>query len=513
MQSNKKRLAVNTLFLYTRSVVVLLVSLYTSRLVLNALGISDFGIHSAVTGLVTLFGAFTGSLSAAITRFMTFELGKPSDRRLSCVFLSAMLLQLAMTILAVIVLEFAGDWFLHRQMSIPAGREEASSVVLQCTVFIFALNLLVLPFRAAVIAYERMNVLAALSILDVLLKLAAILCIAASGEDRLVLFSFGLLAAAAVNFILYALYCRRSFPECFSGAGIDKKLLREIGAFMGWNSIGSVSAAFNSQGVSVLYNIFFGVTLNAARGVAMQVEGGIVSLTASFTAAMDPQITKSYAAGNRDYLLNLIYRGSKYAYFLLFFLSLPLFLETEYILKLWLVNVPPYALELTRLSILSCLLQILSTPLITASLATGRIRTYQIIVGGINALIFPASWAAFIWGAPPQAAYLITIVFSGFCLVARLWLLRTMIGLSARRFVKTILRHVVPVTMLSAVAPAITLTLAEPSFWRLFAICIVSVISTVVAISTTGLEASERNFVKVKLIQVAQRLTKHRSPS
>ena len=500
LPSNTKRIAKNTLYLYTRSLVVLLISLYTSRLLLNSLGISDYGIHSVIAGLVTLFAAFSGSLSAAITRFITFELGKKENRHLSNVVLTSVLLQLAMAILAIVVLEVVSQWFLATQMRIPEGRLTAANVVLQCTIFIFAIGLLALPFRASVIAYEKMNVFALISVIEAVIRLFIIVLISTSDNDRLVLYSYALLAISIANLLAYFLYCFRSFKECFFKPQFSLPLLKDIGQFIGWNTIGNLSAAFNNHGVNILFNVFFGVTLNAARGIANQVEGGIMQFVSSLTASIDPQITKSYAANDRHYMLNLVYGGAKYAYFLLLFFALPVILETPYILKIWLIKVPEFSTDFVRLSLLGMLVQILSTPLITASLATGKIRNYQLVVGGIVLTIFPITWLAFYLGCKPQIAYAIAIALYAVALLARLYMLRTMIGLSARKFIAMLALRILPASALAFVFPATLIYFCEPSLSRLIATVVVSLLSTVCSVYFVGLTKPEKDFVKTKSI-------------
>ena len=338
--SNSQILAKNTLFLYIRMLLTMLVSLYTSRVILKYLGVEDYGIYNAVGGIVSMFGVISASLSTAISRSLTFELGKENSERLKKVFSISIIIQLCIIAVIVLLGETLGLWFLNNKMVIPADRLVAANWVFHFSLLTFAINLFSVPYNASLIAHEQMNIFAYIGILEVVLKLAIVYCLVISPIDRLVLYSLLLTCVALVVQVLYFIYCKKHYKECTFSIVRDKTIFKELFNFATWNFIGSASSIFRSQGVNILLNLFLGPVVNAARAISMQVNNAINGFVGNFMTALTPQITKAYAQENYSYLLNCIYRGSKFSFFLLFFLSAPVLVETDYIPRLWLVNVP-----------------------------------------------------------------------------------------------------------------------------------------------------------------------------
>ena len=445
-----QRIAKNTLMLYIRMAALMLVGLYTSRVVLEALGENDFGIYNVVGGVVAMFSVISGALNSAVSRFITFEMGKGAEARLNRVYSTAVTIQFILALIVVILAEPCGIWFIENKMTIDPSRIPAARTVLHFSLLAFVINLLSVPQMASITAHEKMSAYAAIGVLDGLLRLGVALLIMNSSSDRLVLYAALMAAVVLAVRAAYGIYCRMHFPECRYRPVFDKTLIKEMFTFAGWNFIGVSAGVLRDHGGNILVNIFSGPALNAARGVAVQLNGAVQGFVTNFMTAVNPQITKSYAAGEKEYMLSLIRKSSRMSYYLLFMLALPVFFNAEYILSLWLKDVPDHTVLFVRLFLLFALSESLSQPLVTAQLATGRIRNYQIVVGGLNLLNLPVSYFLLRAGAMPEITVVVAIVISQLSLAARLILLRGMISLSVRDFVRRVWLNVVAVTAAAA---------------------------------------------------------------
>lgn len=433
-QHNSKRVVKNTIFLYLRTMFVMAISLFTSRIVLDALGVDNYGIYNAVGGFVAMFSMLSGTLVAASQRFIAFELGKskPDVKR---IFSTTVSVHLLLSIIILILLETIGLWFLNYKMNIAAERMNAANWVFQCSVITFCINIISIPYNAAIIAYEKMAAFAYISIFEVVAKLGCVYALYIITFDLLIVYAFFMMLIAAVLRVIYGLYCNRNFPLCRYTFMLDKRVFREMLGFSGWNFIGSVATNLNGHGINILTNLFFGVALNAARGVASQVDHAINTFVNNFLMAITPQITKSYAAKDFDYINRIIIAGTKYTFYLLCLISLPVFLNTEYILGIWLKEVPEFAVDFIRLGLLFSMCQTLSQCLYRTMLASGKIKMYQIVVGSLSMLAFPTAYLFFLIGLPATWGYWSMIIFSVVCLFARLWLLDDILpDFSTKRF-------------------------------------------------------------------------------
>lgn len=504
-REKSKRIAKNTAILYVRMLVSMLVSLYTSRVILRALGVEDFGIYNAVGGFVAMFSVMSGSLSAAIGRFITYELGRGDGTRLARVFSASVSIQLGISAAVVLLGETAGLWFLHTWMNIPPGRLPAAGWVLQFSLLAFVANLLSVPYNAALVARERMSAFAWIGLLDVGLKLAVALLVGASPADRLSTYALLMALAALAVRGVYGLYCGRRFPECRFRPCWDGPLLREMAGFAGWNFIGSSSGVLRDQGVNVLVNVFCGPAVNAARGIAMQVSAAVNSFTANFMTALNPQITKSYARGEHGYLMSLVCQGSRLSFYLLLFLSLPLLVEMPAVLRLWLGIVPGHAVAFARWALVYVMSESVSYPLVTLMLATGRIRDYQLLVGGCQMLNFPAAYALLRAGFAPEWTMALSVAVAWACLGLRLFMLRRMAGLPVRRFLRGTVLNVLSVSLVSAVLPLWVAGRMEDGWPRLLAVAGSSAASTAAAICFVGCTARERRAVGRKAAALWER--------
>ena len=500
--ANNQRIAKNTILLYMRMVFSMLVALYTSRVILNALGEDDFGIYGVVGGIVTFFNIISGSLNSAITRFLTFELGKDNKERLSRVFSTSVNIQVFMSLLFFIFAEVVGVWFLENKMNIPADRMIAAHWVLQCSIVSFIIGLISVPYNAAIIAHEHMGAFAYLSILSTFLNLGVAIVIDFVSWDKLIFYAFAILGINALMRIIYGVYCKKHFQEAKWRWVWDKPLMKEMTGFAGWNFLGASSGVLLGQGVGILVNIFFGVAVNAARGIAGQVDNAINMLVNNFTMALNPQITKSYASGDLSYMHDLVCKGSKYCFYIMLIPAVPILMETPQILTIWLKQVPDYTIIFTRLTILISLNAVLSQTLITAMLATGNIKKYQIIVGGLNLSIFPMAYIAFNLGLPPYSSYVIQFVVFCIELGARIILLRKMIKLSIWKFLNDVLFRIIFVTIIASILPSIMLMTMSESYTRLIFIILSSIICTLSTIYYLGLSINERVWINQKIYHI-----------
>ena len=506
--ANNKRIAKNTLLLYFRMLFMMAVSLYTSRVVLNALGVEDFGIYNVVGGVVAMFSILSGSLSAAITRFITYELGTGNKENLKKIFSSSVTIQIGLAVLIILLAEAVGVWFLNVKMNIPDVRMVAANWVFQFSILTFAINLISVPYNASIIAHERMSAFAYISILEAIGKLVIAFLIVISPMDKLIFYAILMCAVALIVRLAYGAYCKRHFEECTYHFIFDKDLLKRMFSFAGWNFIGAISAVLRDQGGNVVINLFCGPAVNAARGIAFQVNNAISGFVTNFMTALNPQITKSYAAGDRDYMMTLIYQGARFSFYMLLLLSLPVLANTHYILGLWLKIVPDHAVLFVQLVLVFAMSESISNPLITAMLATGKIRNYQLVVGGLQMMNLPVSYLLLRMGMFPEVVIVVAIAISQCCLAARLVILRGMIGLSIRKYIKKVYMNVLIVTAIAAILPFLLSMKLEESFLNFVLLCFVALICTVMTIYYVGCDKTERQFILSKLHTIKNKLNK-----
>ena len=496
---NNKRIAKNTLLLYFRMLFMMVVSLYTSRVILNALGVEDFGIYNVVGGVVAMFSVISGSLSAAISRFITYELGKGDQSKLNKVFSASVTIQLLLSLIIVVLIESVGVWFLNAKMTIPADRMSAANWVLQFSIITFVINLISVPYNAAIIAHEKMSAFAYISIFEAVGKLAIAFLIMWSPIDKLIYYAILMCAVAVVVRLTYGHYCKKHFAECSYHFHWDKDILKQMFGFAGWNFIGASSVVLRDQGGNIILNIFFGPTVNAARGIANQVNTAITGFVQNFMTALNPQITKSYASGDKEYMMTLIFQGARLSFYMLLLLSLPVLINTHYILVIWLKIVPEHAVLFVRLILIFAMCESISNPLITAMLATGKIRNYQIVVGGLQLLNLPLSYICLKTGFVPESILVVAIIISLACLFARLYMLRGMIGLSSILYMKNVFLNVLAVALLSTIIPYMLFCYMKETFFSFIIITLIAVLCTLVVEFYIGCNQKERFFVLNKV--------------
>ena len=496
---NSRRIAKNTLMLYFRMFFMMLLGLFTSRVVLEALGENDYGVYNVVGGVVAMFSIISASMSTAASRFITYELGKTEGAQLNKVYSTTVTIQFIISLLVVILAEPAGLWFIDNKMTIDPSRIAAARIVLHFTLLSFVVNLMSVPQMASITAHEKMNAYAYIGVFEGLLRFAIAIMISRCGYDRLILYSMLMAGSVILVRMAYSSYCSKNFQECRYKPVFDKGLFREMFSFAGWNFIGSVSGVLRDQGGNILVNIFSGPAVNAARGLAVQLNGAIQSFVTNFMTAVNPQITKSYASGDKQYMFSLMRKSSRMAFYLLFILALPVLFNTEYVMSLWLKEVPDHSVLFVRLFLIFTLSESISMPLITAMFATGKVRDYQIVVGGLQLLNLPISYALLKTGAIPEITVVVAIAISQVCLFARLLMLKKTIGLSPAEFLHRVYFNVIGVIAVAIVLPDIVTQFNVAGIIKV----LVAILSAALSIMFMGCTRSERNrmynFIKSRL--------------
>ncbi|MBV2132952.1 hypothetical protein KRX52_09075 [Pseudomonas sp. MAP12] len=499
--NNYKRMLKNAGLLYFRMLLTMAVTLYTSRVVLATLGVEDFGIYHLVGGFITVLGFLHGAMSSATQRFLSFEIGKPGTAGISNIFIMSMNIHLLIAAGILVVGETAGLWFVTTQLTIPTERIAAAQWVYHLSLFSFLVTIISVPYNAIIIAHERMSVFAWVSIIDVSLKLLIVFILAWVKTDHLITYAALTLAVVVLITAIYKLYCSKTFPDSKFRLYWESILFKTMLSYTGWNMWGNAASVLGNQGVNVILNIFFGPAVNAARAITFQVSGALNSFVQNLQVAANPQIIKSYASGDLDYMHKLVYYGAKYNFFLLLFLALPVAIEVDTILNLWLTVVPEHTGTFVQLALVGILIDSISAPLITAAQATGKIKLYQTVVGGILLFNLPLSYLLLYAGFAPSIAFMVSIALSIASLFARLAILKPLISLSIGRFTSLVLLRVVGVGLASMAMALLIKYMPQGDDSDIFMIAC-TFISTAGCIYLIGINAEERS----QLVNLARRL-------
>ena len=476
------------------------VSLFTSRVILNTLGVEDYGINSVVGGVVAMFGFISGPMAGATQRYITFALGSGDEKRLSTVFCTAMQIQVILASIIFLLGETIGLWFLYNKIQIPPERMDAAFWVLQCSLISSFVMIISVPYNADIIAHEKMSAFAYISVLEVVLKLIIVYLLVLFSVDKLILYAFLLLAVQLLIRFCYSIYCHKHFKETKYKNVWDKALFKEMTGFAGWGLFGNLSYVMYSQGLNILLNVFFGPLVNAARGVSVQVQNAIQQFVGNFQTALNPQITKTYAQGKMQEMHKLMYRSARFSFYLLFFLSLPVLFETDFILTIWLKTVPEYTVTFLRIMICTSLIYTCANPMIIANQATGKVKKYQAVCGTILIMILPISWVLLELGFPAYSVFIVHFVMEGVCQLARILMLRPLIGIRLRDYFYNIYLRVAIVVIAAVICPGLVYFYMPEGFIRFIAVGIVSVLSVSSSAYLLGLSANERIFIKTKAV-------------
>lgn len=500
--SNNQRIAKNTLMLYIRMLFTMGVTLFTSRVILQTLGVEDYGVYSVVGGIITMFAFINGGMVSATQRFLTFEIGKGNLSQLKKVFSTSLQIHAIIALVIVLLGETVGLWFLYEKMVIPDGRMTAAFWVYQCSIIACVVNIMSVPYNADIIAHEKMSAFAYISVLEVSLKLLIVYALYFTPWDKLITYAFLILSVQLIIRFVYARYCSKHFEESHYHHQIDKSLFKEMFTFAGWSFWGNLAGVLYTQGLNMMLNVFFGPIVNAARGIAVQVQSAVRQFVSNFQVALNPQITKNYATGHLTQMHNLMFRSARFSFFLLFFLTLPVLLETEYLLTLWLKTVPADAVVFTRWMIGISLIYTIANPCVIANQATGKVKVYQAVVGGILLMILPISYIVLKLGAPAYSVFIVHFCVESVAQVARMYMLRKLIDLPMKAYCRHIYLPVILVVAISCILPFYINSQLPEGLNRFLIVGAISVLSVGVTVFFIGLTKDERRFFYNKGLQL-----------
>lgn len=493
-ESNSKRIAKNTLLLYFRMILIMVVSLYTSRVILNELGVEDFGIYNLVAGVVVLFSFLSNAMVTATQRYLSVAIGKGDEKYIQSIFSTSLLSHLFLILLIIIVAETVGLWFVNAKLEIPVDRMYATNVIYQLAIATTCVNIIRIPYNASIKANERMSFFAYISIVETFLKLFIVWALVIVSGDKLIIYSLLLLFVTIAINIAYWYYCHKNLIANRFILKSDKKLLVELTSFSGWNLFGGLADVGYKQGTNIILNLFFGVTVNAALGITNQIRNAIFSFVGNLQLAANPQIVKSYATGEYHYFTILVHRISKYSYFLMLLLTFPIIFNIDLILKIWLKKTPEYTATFAVLTLVFCLIDSLTGPLWVAMQAGGKIQRFQIITSICLLLNLPISYMFLVWGYSPYSVLVIQIIITVVTLGVRLLFVKYYLQFSICSYLSEVLLPVILVTLFSIPVP-LYICFESDGYTRLFLTVLFMPIMVFITY-LCGTCRSEKNIIK-----------------
>ena len=503
--SDNKRIAKNTVYMYIRMFVTMLISLYTSRVVLASLGFEDYGLYNVVGGIIAMFGFLNGALSQTTSRYITFYLGKNDTKRLREVFSTGFYIHVLLAIIIVILAETVGLWYVYNKLVVPEGRFTAAMWLYQFTVITAAANIISVPFNASIISHEKISAYAFIAIAESVLKLIVAISLAHVPFDSLIYYGAMLLLIQLSYNAFGWIYSVKKFEGIRIQRVFDKGMFKEMFGFTGWNLLGNFSYMFFSQGINLMLNFYFGTAVNAARGIAVQVEGVVRSFATNIQTAINPQIVKSYAQEDKQRMFSLMFASSRYCYYLLFLLALPIILEADYILTLWLGSFPEHTVNFLRITLLNVTFEALSTPMFMANLASGKVKIYQICMGITSLVFIPITFVALKMSLIPEVVFLCLLAIRLVEMIERIFIIHAQIGLPRRKYMKEVLFNVAMVAGFSSIIPVIVHMQMASGLIRFLIVGSVCVISVGVVVFLIGMSSRERkmfvDYVKVRILK------------
>ncbi len=495
--SSNKRIAKNSIFLSIRMVIVLLVSLYTTRVVLQVLGVVDYGVYNVVCGFVSMFAFLNISMSNGIQRFFNFEYGKNGEERANKVYCTSIYIQALLAIIVVFIVEIFGVWYLHNKMVIPEERMIAAEWIFQFSILTFVAGIMQAPFTAAVVAHEKLDFFAVVSVVDTILKLGIAFLIQKITIDKLIAYGAFIAAISFLNILAYYIYCKIYFREIRFKKGLDKKLFKSMLGFSGWNLFGSFSNMMRDQGVNLILNFFYGPVVNAARGVAMQVNGGVTGLVTSILTPVRPQVVQSYAKGEMTRVMNLTYTISKFSLFFLLILSIPICVEIDFILRIWLGDViPDHTQAFIIIILLTSAILIPMSSQAALVHASGNMRNYQVIGSIVKVLSVPIAFFMMKYGYEPEWALIMVLLFDAIGLVVGMFIICTIMPFDIIKYTMKVFVPVIPVFIISFLLSWFVHNSISNEIARFLCVCVVSSLSCFVSIAFLGISKEEKNLLK-----------------
>ena len=493
--SKSERITKNTVILYLRMLFTMLLALYTSRVVLEALGVSDYGIYNVVGGVVAIFSFMMSGMTVSTQRYLSYEIGKEDPDSLSRTFSLCLLTHILIALLALLIAETVGLWFVNNKLSIPEGREFAANIIYHLSVITLCIEIIIVPFNACVISHEKMNVFAYISMADAVLKLGIAFAVIHSGFDHLIIYGILMLLISVFNFTCYKIYCRFKFPETKFKFYFEKSKFKEIFSFSGFTMMGQLGQVVANYGTSILINMFFGVVVNAAIGIANQVDAAIKGLSTNFLTAFQPQLTISYASKDYDYLKKLLYSTSKLSFYLILIFAIPIIVNIDDILRIWLKTVPDYTNIFCIIFILESAINSLGNPLWITTFATGHIKKLQILTTALYFIDIAIVYLVFVMGMGPIEGSLVKVFICCCLLIVRMIAPRTFVpNYSIKDFIKKVIYPILLISLVSF-APLLIHLFAANSLSLRLVITIVSLLLSITSIYIIGLEADERKLL------------------
>lgn len=498
--TNNKRIAKNTIYLYLRTLLVMCVSLYTSRVILQSLGVEDFGIYNLVAGITASLSFLNGTLADATQRYITYEIGKGDKGSVSKIFSTCILLHIALSVLVIMLLEPVGVWFINHKLQIPIERLTASLWVFQIMIIQMVISFISVPYNALIIAHEKMSAFAMISVTDAFMRLGiAYVLMVCVNMDRLIVYAALMLCVQLTIQSVYIIYCKKRFSNVQISFNIEKPLVREMSGFASWTIIGNLAYICITQGLNLLLGVFFLPAINAARGIAVQVQTAVNTFVKNFQTAINPQITKTCAAGQYEEMNSLVFRSSRFSFYLIMLPIIPLLFETDFVLNLWLTEVPAYTSVFLKLILISSWINCLGNPLAVASKATGNIKMYELCSASIKLLILPIAYVALKSELSAPTVFLIQIVLEGLALLSNIYITHQLIGYSLTTYFRSVLSKISIVLLLAFLAPMLIWMTMNDTWLRFLILCGTSIIWSLVVIAKFGLTQNELLFVVNKI--------------
>ena len=501
---SNKRIVKNTLFLYIRMLLIMGISLYTSRVLLDKLGIEDYGIYGLVGSFITIFSFISGPMIAATQRFLNYSFGKKDEIETQKVFNASLIIHISIALFVIILAETIGLYFLENKMVIPTNRSEAAFWVYQYAVISTVFLVITYPYNAAIIAHEKMDIFAYVSILDTILRLTVVYLLTFSPGNELTFYALLTMVVQIIIAAIYFIYCKLHFPEThFKINHIEWSLYKRIISFSGWNLLGNIANVCLTQGTNILLNLFFGPTLNTPKGLATQVQGAINQLCTNFQTAQNPQIVKSYAIGELAYMKNLIFRSSRISFYLTFILALPILMKTEFILSIWLKEIPAFTIPFIQYTMLFSIIQSLASPLLTGSMATGDVKRIMSVIAIFFWSIIPLGYMALYLGGSPTSIFAIQLALFIIAHYMRIRIVGKQLEFSIQEYWHRVLNSICCITFISTFISLLLRKYMENGLITNLVYLFIIEMFLLTCIWFIGLQKDEKNaivtFIKLKL--------------
>lgn len=492
--TNNKRIAKNTLFLYIRMLFVLVVNLYTSRVILRTLGMMDYGVYNVVAGFVSMFSFLNTSMANGIQRYFNYKIGIKEEGGVGKVYVTALTIQALLALIIFIILETFGIWYLNNVIDVPPDRVLSAKFLFQFSLISLLIMLMQIPFASAIMAYEKMDYYAVVGIVDVLLKLGIVFLLPVLGHDRLIVYGLLLVVVSLVDFGLYFFYAKFKFSELKFKRSFYGDLFKSMLGFSGWNILGTFAFMMKGQGLNMLLNAFFGPIVNAARGIAAQIMNALQGFSANIVVAFRPQLTQSYATRDYNRVRVIFYSESKISYIFLLALVTPVVLEIEFILNMWLGAdmVPDYTIPFTILVLANMLISAFHSPMTQIVHASGQMKVFQIVVSCIICSIIPVSLLFLKLGYGPSSVFVVSLIITAINLVASLMVVHTILPFRYRDYIRKVLLPCGLLTLLVPILPLIVFWLLPSSIWRVLLVCMMDIVCVIVFGYLLALEPAEK---------------------